>query len=80
MTIWGGCSLNYGLRGRRKKYEKEAKKGGREEEGVGRKWKRTDSFNEETPPSFASTQILSERISMEQGEKWQQRERRSFQR
>lgn len=30
MTIWGGCSLNYGLRGRRKKYEKEAKKGGRE--------------------------------------------------
>lgn len=33
---------------------------------MGRKWKQTDSFNEETPLSFASTQILSERISVEQ--------------
>lgn len=36
---------------------------------MGRKWKQTDSFNEETPPSFASTQILSERISVEQEER-----------
>lgn len=33
---------------------------------MGRKWKQADSFNEETPPRFASTQILSERISVEQ--------------
>lgn len=33
-----------------------------------RKWKQADSFNEETPPSFASTQILSEKISVEQKE------------
>lgn len=50
MTIWGGCSLNYGLRGSRKKYEKEAKEGKEgKEEDMGRKWKQTDSFNEETP-------------------------------
>lgn len=36
---------------------------------MGRKWKQADSFNEETPPSFASTQILSERISVEQEER-----------
>lgn len=61
--------------------KRQRREGGREEEeGAGRKWKRTDSFNEETPPSFASTQILSERISMKQEERWQQRERRSFQR
>lgn len=36
---------------------------------MGRKWKQADSFNEETPPSFASTQIPSERISVEQEER-----------
>lgn len=36
---------------------------------MGRKWKQTDFFNEETPPSFASTQILSERISVVEEER-----------
>lgn len=43
------------------------------EEDVGRKWKQTHSFNEETPLSFASTQILLKRISVEEGKKSKER-------
>lgn len=50
---------------RRRKNMKKRHRG--MEEDVGRKWKQTDSFNEETPLSFASTQILSKRISVEEG-------------